>query len=231
MTAMTPMNLRRTQSVPLLCHRSLHGSMRLRMRFRMLSPPPAQLGFTLIELLIALGVMAIFALLAYRGLDSVLRLHQGAYAHEQQAQAIDRVITQIDADLRQASSVALLAPATSAAFADGAAPALRLSLTRRIDTELATVEWLLGGERGTTLQRRATSPSGVQTADLLADVTALEWLRFSPVSASTPSAEWQTASLAQVLAQPNQRLDTPRGLGLRLTAAGKPLEKLFLVGR
>ncbi len=183
-----------------------------------------QRGFTLIELLIALGVMAVFALLAYRGLDSVLRLHQGAYAHEQQAQAIDRAITQLEADVRLASSVKLLAP-----LQDGAA--LRLQIMRRIEgstgSELARVEWVF---EGSVLQRRAALLGGVQTAELLTQVSDPTWLSFT-ASAGGAAVVWRPILLAEILAQPSKALDVQRGMGLRLTVAGKPLEKVFLVGR
>ncbi len=172
-----------------------------------------QRGFTLIELLIALGIMAVFALLAYRGLDSVLRLHSGAQAHEQQAQAIDRVITQLEADLHQASSVAVLPPL------DGGST-LRLRLSRRVGSDLASVDWLLADN---ALERRATLASGVQIAALLSGVSAIEWLRYD--------VQWQVINAAQVLAQLNQQLPVQRGVGLRMTVAGQGVEKLFLVGR
>jgi general secretion pathway protein J len=180
------------------------------------TPDSAQRGFTLIELLIALGIMAVFALMAYRGLDSVMRLHNGAQTHEQQTQAIDRVITQLEADLRQASSVSVL-PAQ-----DGAST-LRLRVSRRVGNELASVDWLLADN---TLERRTATVSGaqnIQTAALLRGVTALDWLRYD--------VQWQAINTAQVLAQPNQQLPVQRGVGLRLTVAGQALEKLFLVGR
>ncbi len=176
----------------------------------------AQRGFTLVELLIALGIMAVFALMAYRGLDSALRLHSGAQTHEQQTQAIDRVITQLEADLRQASSVSVLPPLDGSSI-------LRLRVSRRVGNELASVEWLLADN---TLERRTTIASTIQkiqNAALLRGVTTLDWLRYE--------SQWQAINTAQVLAQPNQGLLVQRGVGLRLTVAGQAIEKLFLVGR
>jgi prepilin-type N-terminal cleavage/methylation domain-containing protein len=183
-----------------------------------------QNGFTLIELIIALGVMAIFALLAYRGLDSVLRLHQGAYAHEQQAQAIDRVITQLEADLRQASKVTVLAP-------DKEGAASRLQIFRRIEgstaSELAAVVWVLEDR---TLLRRTPLASGEQSAELLTQVSELTWLAFgTDASNSTPT--WRVIALPEIMAQATKTLDISRGFGVRLTVAGNALEKVFLVGR
>ncbi len=184
--------------------------MRQRMRHR-----PRQRGFTLIELLIALGIMAVFALLAYRGLDSVLRLHSGAQAHEQQVQAIDRVITQLEADLRQASSVTVLPQLEGAT-------ALRLRISRRVGSELASVDWVLI-DKDNALERRTTLASGVQNAPLLRGVSNIDWLRYD--------VQWQAINTAQIMAQPNQLLPVQRGVGLRITLAGQVVEKLFLVGR
>lgn len=185
-----------------------------RMRHRVLQRA-RQRGFTLIELLIALGIMAVFALLAYRGLDSVLRLHSGAQVHEQQVQAIDRVITQLEADLRQASSVTVLPPLEGAT-------ALRLRVSRRVGSELASVDWVLI-DKDNALERRTALASGVQTAPLLRSVSTADWLRYD--------AQWQAINTAQVMAQPNQQLPVQRGVGLRMTVAGQVVEKLFLVGR
>lgn len=183
-----------------------------------------QNGFTLIELIIALGVMAIFALLAYRGLDSVLRLHQGAYAHEQQAQAIDRVITQLEADLRQASKVAVLEP-----IQNSASP--RLQISRRVEastaSELAMVEWV---QEGTSVIRRTTPASGVQTAQLLTQISELSWLSFS-ADTSSSALTWRAIGLPEIAAQATKSVDISRGFGVRFTIAGKSLEKVFLVGR
>jgi prepilin-type N-terminal cleavage/methylation domain-containing protein len=184
----------------------------------------AQRGFTLIELLIALGVMAVFALMAYRGLDSVMRLHQGAYDHEKQAQAIDRVITQLEADVRQASSVQAIAPAQ-----DGAAPGLKLK--RRVDTEagseLAEIIWRFEGDQ---MVRQTTLQGGVQIAPLLTQISAPAWLTYAAPS-GTGAVVWRAMELAEITAQPAKAIDIQKGLGLRVTVAGKAIEKLFLLGR
>jgi prepilin-type N-terminal cleavage/methylation domain-containing protein len=208
-------------------------------------------GFTLIELLLALGLMAILALLAYRGLDSVLRLHQGAYTHQQQAQAIDRTLTQLEADARQANSVTLLAPANTT-ISGVSNTGLRLQIKRRIENEPVILEWSLENNH---LLRRANSENNVtdvtvnttasiisntssvsavktakpiQTADLLESIDTIEWLEWN-IEKST----WNVVDLTrmQIQAQPNKQFPLINGLGLRLTIAGKTLEKHFLIGR
>lgn len=187
-----------------------------------------QQGFTLIELLIALGVMAVFALLAYRGLDSVLRLQSGAQAHEAHAQAIDRVITQLEADLRQASSVLILAGLQGSADVGNTGnnandvSALRLRVLRRVESTPSEIDWIL--DKGVLTRVVASNlNTSVQTAALLAQVSNLEWQYFD--------SQWRAVTLAQILAQPNQQWVLKRGAGLRLTVKGQTLTKLFLVGR
>jgi prepilin-type N-terminal cleavage/methylation domain-containing protein len=186
-----------------------------------------QRGFTLIELLIALGVMAVFALMAYRGLDSVLRLHDGAKVHEQQAQAIDRVITQLEADVRQASNVTL-----QASTQEGGVP--RLVVVRRMEggaggagSERVSVEWSVSGTR---LLRTTTLSTGAQSAELLPSVSDVSWLTFSTAPPNAGVA-WRPVQLSEIVSQPTRSIEVLKGLGLRFTVAGKPLEKLFLVGR
>jgi prepilin-type N-terminal cleavage/methylation domain-containing protein len=197
-------------------------------------------GFTLIELLLALGLMAILALLAYRGLDSVLRLHQGAYTHQQQAQAIDRTLTQLEADARQASSVVLLS--STATPASGISNAgLHLQIKRRIGNESVIIEWTLENKhllRRTNAEAKPNAPivnpavsTTVQTADLLGSIDTIEWLEWN-----IENSIWNVVPLTkvQIQAQPNEQkgqLPLTNALGLRLTITGKTLEKHFLIGR
>jgi prepilin-type N-terminal cleavage/methylation domain-containing protein len=183
-------------------------------------------GFTLIELLIALGLMAIFALLAYRGLDSVLRLNSAAQTHDAQAAARLRVITQLEADLRQAHSVSIGA-------ASGAGQTLQPSLQlkrRSVDVDGASttseVVWALDKGNLTRSVAGAAEP-----VTLLAQVTQLEWLvhQTTPVPSSNP---WIAASLAAPAAGAATN-DAPvrRAVMLHLTHQGLALEKAFLIGR
>ena len=56
-------------------------------------------GFTLIEVLIALGIVAVLAILAWRGLDEVLRLSARVNAVDQQLQVQSAVFSQFEKDL------------------------------------------------------------------------------------------------------------------------------------
>ncbi len=194
-----------------------------------------QHGFTLIELLLALGIMAIFALLAYRGLDSVLRLHQNAYDRQQYTQAIDRTLTQLDIDLRQASDATLIGIKDSNPNAG-----IALRIKRRVTNQVVIVQWFLDDRqliRTVNIAKNKDSPSTIQTAVMLKNVDTLDWLTSHtvvPEGSTTNEAirEWKTLSneiKSQRLSGLIEQLYEE--LGIALTISGKTLDKYFLIGR
>ena len=58
-------------------------------------------GFTLIELLIATTLLAVLALLAWRGLDSVLTSRQRIVAASDELRSMTLAFAQLDDDLRK----------------------------------------------------------------------------------------------------------------------------------
>jgi general secretion pathway protein J len=56
-------------------------------------------GFTLVELLVALFVMALVAVLSWRGLDGMVRAHEGMQQRQDQVQALQVGMDQWNADL------------------------------------------------------------------------------------------------------------------------------------
>lgn len=58
-------------------------------------------GFTLLELLVAVALMAILAVLSWRGLDSVLASREHITGHTDETRAISVLFSQLDEDLRR----------------------------------------------------------------------------------------------------------------------------------
>src|SRR5690606_23428024 len=58
-------------------------------------------GFTLLELLVAVALMAILAVLSWRGLDSVLASREHITAHTDETRAVSVLFSQLDEDLRR----------------------------------------------------------------------------------------------------------------------------------
>jgi general secretion pathway protein J len=85
---------------------------------------PSARGFTLIEVLVALAILAIVAVLAYRGTASLTRGEAELASESARWQALDRVFVRLEADMRQAIPRAsrhadALEASWSAAPADG----------------------------------------------------------------------------------------------------------------
>lgn len=67
----------------------------------------AQLGFTLLELLIAVALMAVLAVLCWRGLDSVVRARDTITSASDELRALSVAFTQMEDDLRRSWSARL----------------------------------------------------------------------------------------------------------------------------
>ncbi|NVZ67936.1 type II secretion system protein GspJ [Pseudomonas costantinii] len=70
----------------------------------------SQKGFTLIEVMVAIMLMAVVSLIAWRGLDSVTRADQHLQASTEQTEALLRVLNQLQRDISLRASVELNAP-------------------------------------------------------------------------------------------------------------------------
>ncbi len=95
-------------------------------------------GFTLIELLIAVSLMAVLAVLGWRGLDSVLSSRERIVAVSDSLRSLSVGFSQIDEDLRQAWPVRLRSlPVPPIGFAvEGTDAAPVLQLVREYDGDL-----------------------------------------------------------------------------------------------
>ncbi|RMT97841.1 hypothetical protein ALP39_200350 [Pseudomonas marginalis pv. marginalis] len=70
----------------------------------------AERGFTLIEVMVAIMLMAVVSLIAWRGLDSVTRADHHLQASTEQTEALLRVLNQLQRDISLRASVELTAP-------------------------------------------------------------------------------------------------------------------------
>ena len=73
----------------------------------------SQQGFTLIEVMVAIMLMAIVSVIAWRGLDSVTRADQHLQASSEQTEVLLRALNQLQRDISLRASVELNAPEPS----------------------------------------------------------------------------------------------------------------------
>ncbi|WP_265463411.1 PulJ/GspJ family protein, partial [Aeromonas salmonicida] len=71
---------------------------------------PGQSGFTLIEVLVAVMLMAIVSLIAWRGLDSVTRADTHLKASTEQTEELLRSLNQLERDVALRAAVQLREP-------------------------------------------------------------------------------------------------------------------------
>ncbi len=69
----------------------------------------SQQGFTLIEVMVAIMLMAVVSLIAWRGLDSVTRADQHLQASSEQTEVLLRALSQMQRDISLRASVELVA--------------------------------------------------------------------------------------------------------------------------
>ncbi|CAI8752775.1 general secretion pathway protein J [Pseudomonas marginalis] len=70
-------------------------------------------GFTLIEVMVAIMLMAVVSVIAWRGLDSVTRADQHLQASSEQTEVLLRTLNQLQRDISLRASVELNAPEPS----------------------------------------------------------------------------------------------------------------------
>lgn len=183
-----------------------------------------QNGFTLIELMVAIMLMAIVSLIAWRGLDSVTRADSHLQASTEQTETILRTLKQLERDLALRASTELREPNLSNREAEPAQAQIpaaisvrsadnqrfRLDVIRSAATPaggLQRVRWWLQSQ---TLYRavavaRSNYPlpapgEGVAVLDHVSDLQVRVW---------EPGQGWRQLS--------GNRKDEPKGLEVQLT--------------
>lgn len=181
-----------------------------------------QEGFTLIEMMVAILLMAIVSLIAWRGLDSVTRADTHLQASTEHTEALLRTLHQLERDIALRASIELREPllndndderseqpaAISVRSADD--QSFRLDVIRSAATSqngLQRVRWWLKDQ---TLYRAAATPrdryplpapkQAVAVLDRISDLQVRVW---------EPEMGWRQLS--------GNRKENPQGLEIRLT--------------
>ncbi|WP_409299513.1 type II secretion system protein J [Pseudomonas sp. KCJK8993] len=180
-----------------------------------------QEGFTLIEVMVAIMLMAVVSLIAWRGLDSVSRADAHLKAGTEQTEALLRALNQLDRDVAQRATIELREPQLGESEnAEPETPAplsvrssdskgFRLEVIRSAATSgegLQRVRWWLKGD---TLYRAVAEArdryplpaprDGVAVLERGSDLQGRVW---------NPDKGWRQLS--------GNRQDNPAGLEIRL---------------
>ncbi|PUA43017.1 type II secretion system protein GspJ [Pseudomonas protegens] len=183
---------------------------------------PGQSGFTLIEVLVAVMLMAIVSLIAWRGLDSVTRADTHLKASTEQTEELLRSLNQLERDVALRAAVQLREPIQSdseEAEPDSPVPlsvrssdskGFRLEVIRSAANPgdgLQRVRWWLKGD---TLYRAAAEPRDRYPLPAPSDgVAVLRRVSDLQVRVWESGKGWRQLS--------GNRRDNPQGLEIRLT--------------
>ena len=121
-------------------------------------------GFTLVEVLVAIVIMAIMSLMAWQGVDGIVRARDSNQVRLEQTLRLETVISQWEQDLASLQE----STAVPALTCDGQT----VRLTRRAEGGLQVVAWSLRPDNSNSMWQRWAGPAVTTT-------TALQesWLR------------------------------------------------------
>ncbi|MEG1969377.1 MAG: type II secretion system protein GspJ [Burkholderiaceae bacterium] len=195
-------------------------------------------GFTLLELLVAISVLAIVSLIAWRGLDSLVATRERLEPETDRARALLTVFGQLDRDLATTANPQFIGAATPSlrviTASDGqvAIELLRLAPPGADGaSRIQSVVWQI--ENGALVRKTSTPAARIapvaaeqwQTARLLGEVTAMRarlWRN---------GQGWVTDTGSAAPVPPGMAVENPPGLEIEIDRAdGSTLRRVLMVG-
>jgi general secretion pathway protein J len=198
-------------------------------------------GFTLVELLVAISVLAIVAVLGWRGLDSIIRARVSLNADLAETRGLQLAFAQMQSDCGHLATTAVV----------GGRPVLstqadRLTLVRQVfsENQPSRVQVVAYRIRDGVLTRReslatrdlkeldAAWTAALGDADQTQAVVLHSSVSQMDIRTWVEGAGWRTAGSAATPAVPGARAPAETGLEVALQLRDRParLIKLFLLG-
>lgn len=205
-----------------------------------------QLGFTLIELLLAISILAIIAVLGWRGLDSIIRSRSTLTAGMEQTRGLQLTFAQMQSDYENLADSSLLQSRAFMQAEDDRITLVRMVMGENQPTRLQVVSYrVVGGvlTRRESLATReltqidnlwqaalADTDSSMAAVALQSGVQGMA-MRFWIPGASTGNAGWRAATGVSTAGAAGSA-NLPTGLEVSMTQQGQeiPMVKSFLLG-
>ncbi|MFI4940908.1 MAG: type II secretion system protein J [Burkholderiales bacterium] len=200
-------------------------------------------GFTLVELLVAIGVLALVAVLGWRGLDGIIRARVALTAQLEQTRGMQLTFAQIQSDCANVAPLSVIGSRPQL-IADG--ERLRLVRTVFADDQPSQLEVVVYRLNNGVLSRRESAATrDLKALDALWTSTADDTADVQPVVLQSGvasmamrmwagSGPWQEADAAVTSAGAGQGGSSTvlKGLEVTLQMQGSEsvMRKVFLVG-
>lgn len=157
-------------------------------------------GFTLLELLVAITVLSMVSLIAWRGLDSLVSTRERLEPETQQVRALLTVFGQLERDVAHLASPKLFALSTPAMRVVTQTGGQALELVRRAagsDTDPTAIQTITYALRDGVLWRDATAPTqqlGGDQGQALSSVPMLGAVQAFRIRFWMPGQGWREGS-------------------------------------
>ncbi|MBS0309046.1 MAG: prepilin-type N-terminal cleavage/methylation domain-containing protein [Proteobacteria bacterium] len=217
-------------------------------RFPHLHPRRATRGFTLIELLVAITVLAIVAVLGWRGLDSIVRTRVALNDQLDQTRGLQLAFAQMQRDCAQIATTDVIPDRAPLVVEPGRLVLVRMVFTENQPTGLQVVSYqirngiLTRRESATTRDLNAldalwttvtSDNSGVPSVTLqtgLATMTMRVWIN-DGAGWRTPGIDVVQTAVTTSSGNNNTTSTAPTGLEVSLQPIGHAvMTKIFLLG-
>ncbi len=204
-------------------------------------------GFTLIELLLAISILAVIAVLGWRGLDSIVRSRASLTADMEQSRGLQLAFAQMQSDCEHLATSGLLHNRAFLQAEDNRITLVRLVMAENQATQLQVVSYRIND--GVLTRRESASTRELQQLDKLwqaalsdgdpgatvalqsevQSMTARVWI---PATSSSGSGGWSSANGVSTVATSGQTASLPTGLEVSVTlrSQGDAMVKAFLLG-
>jgi general secretion pathway protein J len=204
-------------------------------------------GFTLIELLLAISILAIIAVLGWRGLDSIVRSRETLTAGMDQTRGLQLAFAQMQSDCENIADNTLLRNRAFLQAEDNRITLVRLVMAENQPTRLQVVSYRVRDGVLTRRESLATreltqldnlwqaalgdtdsSMAAVALQSGVQGMTMRMWMPGSGTTSTTSAGGWRAATGISTAGSTN----LPTGLEVSLTQQGQeiPMVKSFLLG-
>ncbi|WP_308494615.1 type II secretion system protein GspJ [Duganella rivi] len=194
----------------------------------------ANAGFTLVELLMAITILAMVAVLSWRGLDGILRARARLTTQTEQARNLQLAFAQMQRDCDHLAPTSLLQGQSNLQTDDDRVTLVRISSAENAATQLLVVSYRV--QDGSLVRRESAATRSLPQLQALWQAALSDQGALAIVTLQTDVRQMTTRYWIDQRWQPTANSsasnNTPLGLAVELTLQDQPsrITRQFLLG-